>query len=129
MTEGDCLQVEYNKTYNLLQKCWTPMKTHVFQKYRPPSSTRQYGPLPERSMREDRKYCHITLYALILKKNILSSWHKLILTDRVAIGAMAAGLLSSTIGFSFRQSLTKVLDPYENPRFSEISSPLPPFQC
>ena len=92
-------------------------------------STRQYGPLPERSMREDRKYCHITLYALILKKNILSSWHKLILTDRVAIGAMAAGLLSSTIGFSFRQSLTKVLDPYENPRFSEILSPLPPFQC
>ena len=89
-------------------------------------STRQYGPLPERSMREDRKYCHITLYALILTKNILSSWHKLMLTDRVAIGAMAAGLLSSTIGFSFRQSLTKVLDPYENPRFSEILSPLPP---
>ena len=27
------------------------------------------------------------------------------------------------------QSLTKVLDPYENPRFSEILSPLPPFQC
>ena len=26
------------------------------------------------------------------------------LTDRVAIGAMAAGLLSSTIGFSFRLS-------------------------
>ena len=49
------------------------------------------------------------------------------LTDRVAIGAMAAGLLSSTIGFSFRQSLTNVLDPYENPRFSEILSPLPPF--
>ena len=75
-------------------------------------STRQYGPLPERSMREDRKYCHITLYALILTKNILSSRHKLMLTDRVAIGAMAAGLLSSTIGFSFRRLKVEIFKNY-----------------
>ena len=67
-------------------------------------STRQYGPLPERSVCEDIKYCHFTLYAIILTRNILSSWHKLMLKNRVAIGAMAAGLLSSTIGFSSRQS-------------------------
>ena len=60
-------------------------------------------------MCEDRELCLITLYALILTQNILSSWQKLMLTNRVAIGALAAGLLSSTIEFSFRQSVAKLL--------------------
>ena len=47
------------------------------------------------------------------------------------LGDLLTASNSASITFSGQdpQSLTKVLDPYENPRFSEILSPLPPFQC
>ena len=37
LTNSLTIQYFAKSMYNLLQKCWTPMKIHVFQKYCPPS--------------------------------------------------------------------------------------------
>ena len=91
--------------------------------------------MPISTFLAERKVCifiHITLNIIVQDHRLLIQASSLgILTGfafcnivfTVEVVSFVTDLLASL------HSLTKVLDPYENQRFSEILSPLPPFQC